>query len=174
MSPEDRRRYLVESLFLNYNTYESEMLDAYARKLTAKKKGRGRAAGRRAVRRRLAVLAARRSCWRRSAAAEEKPQAAPRIRVEPESFDFGKALPDKTLRKEFTIRNFGDARPRDRGRLDDLRLHGRPRRGDAAWSPGARPPCGSRFETRRYSGQVERQVLVRSNDPKTPLARGAA
>ena len=46
MSGEDRRRYLVESLFLNYNTYESEMLDAYARKLTAaKKKGRGRPAG---------------------------------------------------------------------------------------------------------------------------------
>jgi hypothetical protein len=47
MGAEDRRRYLVESLFLNYNTYESEMLDAYARRLTAvaKKKGRGRAAG---------------------------------------------------------------------------------------------------------------------------------
>jgi hypothetical protein len=45
MGPEDRRRYLVESLFLNYNTYESEMLDAYARKLTAKKKARGRAPG---------------------------------------------------------------------------------------------------------------------------------
>ena len=45
MSPVDRRRYLVESLFLNYNTYESEMLDAYARRLTAKKKARGRTAG---------------------------------------------------------------------------------------------------------------------------------
>jgi predicted DNA-binding helix-hairpin-helix protein len=46
MSPQDRRRYLVESLFLNYNTFENEMLDAYARRLTAaKKKGRGRAAG---------------------------------------------------------------------------------------------------------------------------------
>ena len=45
MSPEDRRRYLVESLFLNYNTYESEMLDAYWRRLAAKKKGRSRAAG---------------------------------------------------------------------------------------------------------------------------------
>ena len=40
MSAADRRRYLVESLFLNYNTFESEMLDAYARRLTAKKKGR--------------------------------------------------------------------------------------------------------------------------------------
>jgi len=45
MSEEDRRRYLVESLFLNYNTYESEMLDAYARRLTARRKRSGRAAG---------------------------------------------------------------------------------------------------------------------------------
>jgi len=45
MGEEDRRRYLVESLFLNYNTFESEMLDAYARRLTAKKRGRGRSAG---------------------------------------------------------------------------------------------------------------------------------
>jgi hypothetical protein len=46
MDAKDRRRYLVESLFLNYNTFESEMLDAYARRLTAsKRKGRGRAAG---------------------------------------------------------------------------------------------------------------------------------
>jgi len=47
MSEEERRRYLVESLFLNSVTYENEMLDAYMRKLTAgKKKARGRAAGR--------------------------------------------------------------------------------------------------------------------------------
>ncbi len=45
MGPEDRRRYLVESLFLNYNTFESEMLDAYARRLTARRKGRGQKAG---------------------------------------------------------------------------------------------------------------------------------
>lgn len=45
MSAQDRRRYLVESLFLNYNTFESEMLDAYARRLTAKKKSRGRSVG---------------------------------------------------------------------------------------------------------------------------------
>lgn len=45
MDVADRRRYLVESLFLNYNTFESEMLDAYARRLTAKKKARPRAGG---------------------------------------------------------------------------------------------------------------------------------
>ncbi len=47
MGEEDRKRYLVESLFLNSVTYENEMLDAYMRRLTGKKKGRGgRSAGR--------------------------------------------------------------------------------------------------------------------------------
>ena len=45
MSEEERRRYLVESLFLNSVTYENEMLDAYMRKLTAPRK-KGRDAGR--------------------------------------------------------------------------------------------------------------------------------
>ena len=47
MSEEERRAYLVESLFLNSVTYENEMLDAYMRKLTAgkKKAQRGRSAG---------------------------------------------------------------------------------------------------------------------------------
>ena len=50
MPEEERRRYLVESLFLNSVTYENEMLDAYMRRLTGggggKKKGRGRPASR--------------------------------------------------------------------------------------------------------------------------------
>ena len=47
MPEEERKRYLVESLFLNSVTYENEILDAYMRKLTGgKRKGRGRAAGR--------------------------------------------------------------------------------------------------------------------------------
>jgi hypothetical protein len=46
MGDEERKRYLVESLFLNSVTYENEMLDAYMRRLTGKKKGRGRSAGR--------------------------------------------------------------------------------------------------------------------------------
>ena len=47
MGEEDRKAYLVESLFLNSVTYENEVLDAYVRKLThAKKKGRSRPTGR--------------------------------------------------------------------------------------------------------------------------------
>lgn len=43
MPEAERRRYLVESLFLNSVTYENEMLDAYMRKLTAsKRRGRSR------------------------------------------------------------------------------------------------------------------------------------
>jgi hypothetical protein len=43
MPEEERRRYLVESLFLNSVTYENEMLDAYMRRLTTpRKKVRGR------------------------------------------------------------------------------------------------------------------------------------
>jgi hypothetical protein len=48
MTEEDRRSYLVESLFLNSVTYENEILDAYMRRLTSgnKRKARGRTAGR--------------------------------------------------------------------------------------------------------------------------------
>jgi hypothetical protein len=34
MSDEDRRKYLLESLFLNTVTYENDKLEAYMRKLT--------------------------------------------------------------------------------------------------------------------------------------------
>lgn len=38
MNEEERRRYLVESLFLNSVTYENEMLDAFMRRITERKK----------------------------------------------------------------------------------------------------------------------------------------
>jgi hypothetical protein len=102
-----------------------------------------------------------------AAGAGEDPAAAPRIRVEPESFDFGKALPGKTLRKEFTIRNFGDA---------ELVIEGvsttcgctAALTAESRIKPGGTTALRVTFDTRNYSGKVERQVLVRSNDPKTP------
>ena len=48
MPDQDRRRYLVESLFLNSVTYENEMLDAFMRRLTERKrKPRGSQEGKR-------------------------------------------------------------------------------------------------------------------------------
>jgi HYDIN/CFA65/VesB-like, Ig-like domain len=99
--------------------------------------------------------------------AEEAGKGAPQIRIEPESFDFGKALQGKTLRKEFTIRNFGDR---------DLVLEGvsttcgctaaLPK--ETTIGPGGQTPLAVTLETRSYSGRVERRVLVRSNDPRNP------
>jgi hypothetical protein len=95
-------------------------------------------------------------------------QKAPRISVEPDAFDFGKALPGKTLRKEFTLRNFGDAElvidkvSTTCGCTAALAS-------DTKLQPGGSTLLRVTLETRSYSGKVERQVLVRSNDPKTPL-----
>jgi hypothetical protein len=97
----------------------------------------------------------------------EEPKT-PRIRVEPETFDFGKALPAKTLRKEFTLSNFGDAAlvienvSTTCGCTAALAS-------DTKLVPGSSTVLRVTLETRSYSGKLERQVLVRSNDPKTPL-----
>ena len=119
------------------------------------------------MRRRIALLAAA-SLFAAGAAAEEKPPTGPRIRVEPESFDFGKALPDKVLRREFTVRNFGDAPLVIEGVSTTCGCTAA-LAAKSRVEPGGSTSLRVTFETRRYSGRVERQVLVRSNDPKTPL-----
>ena len=93
---------------------------------------------------------------------------APRIKVEPESFDFGNVLPDKTLRKEFTIRNFGNA-PLELENVSTTCGCTAAIAGTKRIEPGGSTPLRVTFQTRRFSGKVERRVLVRSNDPKTPL-----
>jgi hypothetical protein len=96
----------------------------------------------------------------------QEPAKAPQISVEPASFDFGKALPAKTLEKQFSIRNFGDADlvieqitttcGCTAALLDD---------GQKVIAPGSSGQLRVRLETRDYSGRVVRSVLVRSNDP---------
>jgi hypothetical protein len=95
---------------------------------------------------------------------------APRIRVEPESFDFGRTLPGKTLRKDFRIRNFGDAPLVIEGVSTTCGCTAALAAEDQV-EPGGSTVLRVSFETRRYSGKVERKVLVRSNDPETPLAQ---
>jgi hypothetical protein len=99
-----------------------------------------------------------------------QPPTGPRIRVEPGSFDFGRALPGKTLRKDFRIRNFGDA-PLT---IDGVSTSCGCTAALAAESrvePGGSTVLRVTLQTRRDFGRVEREVLVRSNDPKTPLSR---
>jgi hypothetical protein len=107
-----------------------------------------------------------------SFAQEPKPEAppakAPRIAVEPASFDFGKALPNRTLEKEFYIRNWGSA---------DLAIEAVSTTCGCTvadgWSklvhPGGNTPLRVKLETRSYSGRVVRKVLIRSNDPAKSL-----
>jgi hypothetical protein len=107
----------------------------------------------------LAVLAATPA----TAAAE-----GPRLRVEPPSFDFGRALPDRTLRKEFALKNLGDR---------DLVIEGVSTTcgctaavvGERTVRPGRSTTLVVTLETRNSHGRVERRVLVRSNDAKNPL-----
>ena len=102
------------------------------------------------------------------AAQQKAAAAAPRIAVEPARFDFGAVLPRKTLHKEFQVRNFGDA---------ELRLEGVSTScGCTAALPESRlvKPGGSvalrvSIDTRDDRGRIRRSILIRSNDPKTPL-----
>jgi hypothetical protein len=92
----------------------------------------------------------------------------PRIAVEPVSFDFGAALQNKTLTKEFVIKNFGSTDLMIEsvsttcgctvGRLETRTL-----------KPGMAVPLRVSLETRSYSGELQRAVLIRSNDPSKGL-----
>jgi hypothetical protein len=117
----------------------------------------------------LAVLA---MLWVGSGAAEEPksspPANGPRIAVEPPSFDFGKALQNKTLQKEFSIRNYG---------TEDLTIENvsttcgctAALTENKTVKPGGSTPLRVTLQTRNYSGKVVRKVLVRSNDPGKAL-----
>jgi hypothetical protein len=104
-------------------------------------------------------------------AQEPRPSASPggpRIVVEPASFDFGQALPGKTLHKEFLIRNHG---------TEDLAIEGISTTCGCTAAladrqkirPGASTVLRVSLETRNYPGPVQRLVLVRSNDPTRAL-----
>jgi hypothetical protein len=95
----------------------------------------------------------------------DTPVKGPRITVEPESFDFGKALQNKTLTKEFSIRNFG---------TEDLVIENvETTCGCTAAIPETKviKPGGStalrvELQTRTANGKLERAVNIRSNDPR--------
>ena len=94
--------------------------------------------------------------------------AGPRIRVEPASFDFGRAAQNKTLRKEFSIRNFGN---------QDLVIESvsttcgctAALMDSTVVKPGGTTPLRVSLETRAYRGRVVRSVMVKSNDPRVGL-----
>jgi len=108
-------------------------------------------------------------------AAEKKPAAkaksaeavkGPHLVVEPAEHDFGKAVQNKTLTKEFVLKNTG---------TEELVIS------EVATScgctvaqlstktlkPGASTPLTVNLETRTYNGKLERWVTIASNDAET-------
>jgi len=90
--------------------------------------------------------------------------AAPRLVVEPESFDFGKAQQEKTLEKEFRVRNLGAA---DLVIEEVVTTCGcTVAEGYAkVVKPGGSTPLRVKLQTRSSVGKLARSVLVKSNDP---------
>jgi uncharacterized protein DUF1573 len=92
------------------------------------------------------------------------PARAPRIAVEPTVFDFGKAQQEKTLEKEFTVRNLGNA---------DLVIESVSTTCGCTVAegystvikPGASTPMRVKLQTRTTFGRLSRSVLIKSNDP---------
>jgi hypothetical protein len=103
---------------------------------------------------------------KKAAAAPVPEVKGPRISVEPQSFDFGKAVQNKTLSKEFSIKNYG---------TEDLVIENVSTTcgctaallDSKVVKPGGTAPLRVTLETRTYSGKVERKILIRSNDPAT-------
>jgi len=97
--------------------------------------------------------------------AKKTPAAkGPRIVVEPASFDFGKAVQNKTLQKEFSIRNFGS---------EELVIETvvttcgcTVAEGYAkSIKPGGSSPLRVKLRPNVPAGRFERAVLIKTNDP---------
>lgn len=98
------------------------------------------------------------------------PTSGPRLAIEPAGFDFGAALPGKSLTKEFTLRNLGSAelvieKLSSSCACTAYLLEEKDRR----LAPGRRAPLRVTLKTPARPGRVLEKVLISSNDP-----RGAA
>jgi len=104
--------------------------------------------------------------WLTSAAAEDGP--GPRIRVEPDHFNFGRVLPERTVRKGFRLRNLGD-RDLVIERISKSCGCTEATTEASTLAPGGSTPLLVELRTGRTAGEIEERVLLRSNDRQTPL-----
>jgi hypothetical protein len=110
------------------------------------------------------VLAGAASATAQQAAPAAAPARAPRISVDPTVFDFGKAQQEKTLEKEFTVRNLGN---------EDLVIESVSTTCGCTVAegyskvikPGSSTPMRVKLQTRTTVGRLSRSVLIKSNDP---------
>ena len=95
--------------------------------------------------------------------------AVPRLAVDPPSFDFGSALPGKSLHKEFVLRNIGGA-PLVIDKVSTTCGCTVATGYETRIPPGGRTVLRVTFTTpARPPGRTEKSVLVRSNDGEKPI-----
>jgi hypothetical protein len=95
------------------------------------------------------------------------PARAPRIAVEPASFDFGRLRPGHRVQRHFVVKNFGAA---------DLQVTSVATTCGCTAAlldhhtikPGRSATLRVTFDTRDDRGKVVRSILVESNDPARP------
>lgn len=90
-------------------------------------------------------------------------EAAPRLAVDPESWDFGRTLKNRVLEKQFTLKNVGEAELI----IDKISTTcgcTAALLSEKTLGPGKSAVLRVTFETRDFDGRVERKVLLRSND----------
>jgi uncharacterized protein DUF1573 len=90
-----------------------------------------------------------------------------RLAVEPPSFDFGNVRPEKTLRKDLVLRNFGTAELKITkvSTTCGCTVAGAYRKSVA---PGASTTLRISFTTPTAAGRTEQTVTIETNDPERP------
>ena len=96
------------------------------------------------------------------------PAAAPRIVVEPASFDFGTIKPAHVVEKEFVLRNNGRADLRIDSIVSSCHCAAILADTKLLVKPGSSTTFRVRLTAPEPSGRLQRSVLVKSNDPGQP------
>jgi hypothetical protein len=97
------------------------------------------------------------------------PSAAPRIVVEPPSFNFGTVKPRGVVQREFVLRNIGQADLVIDSVVSSCGCAAVLEGGDTTTlKAGASTPLRIRLTAPDKAGRLEKSVLIKSNDPAQP------
>jgi len=91
--------------------------------------------------------------------------AAPRIVVEPPSFDFGTIKPGGVVQREFVVRNIGRTDLVLESIVSSCNCAAIVEGTEQALKPGARTTMRVRLTAPGEAGKLHKSVLIKSNDP---------
>ena len=105
------------------------------------------------------------SASRADAPAASPSPAAPRIAVEPPSFDFGTVKPGGVVQREFVVRNIGRADLVIEAIVSSCNCTAILEETPQTLKPGGRTPMRVRLTAPAVPGKLQKSVLIKSNDP---------